>query len=127
LRKRKFPAGVSRQLIDEVIDGLMAISLAHDQLSPTQAGEMVDLSSYIRALVTHIAQPHDGLAVEVQTDDMELGMTHAVPLGLIVNEAMTNALKYAFPTGQGRILVQLLNEGQSEAALIVKDDGVGVA
>lgn len=57
---------------------------------------------------------------------MEVGIDQAVPLGLIVNEAVTNAVKYAFDKdAPGKIKVELLNHGHGEALLSVCDNGLG--
>jgi two-component sensor histidine kinase len=55
-----------------------------------------------------------------------LDIDTAVPIGLIVNELMTNALKYAFPQGQiGKIKLSLLNLGNETLKLIISDNGIG--
>jgi two-component sensor histidine kinase len=124
LRRSRIPTELGRSLADECVDGIMAMSLAHEQLSPTRSGEVVELSAYLRALVSSISKPHEGIAIEVAADEIEVGIDEAVPLGLIVNEAITNAVKYAFPEGKGRIQVLLSTARQGEAVLCVIDDGV---
>lgn len=124
LRRARIPTEKGRSLADEIVDGIMAMSLAHEQLSPTRSGEIVELSAYLRALVASISKPHEGVTIEVNAHEMEVGIDEAVPLGLIVNEAITNAVKHAFPERRGgRIDVQLLAERQGEALLCVADDG----
>jgi two-component sensor histidine kinase len=56
-----------------------------------------------------------------------LPLTAAVPCGLIVNELISNALKYAFPVnGPGEIRIELNREATGEAVLLVSDNGIGI-
>lgn len=57
-------------------------------------------------------------------DNIELGMETSIPCGLIINELVTNSVKYAFPEGKGTIIIQF--KGQDELQLIIKDDGIGL-
>ena len=60
-------------------------------------------------------------------DEVSLDLDYAVPCGLILNELMTNALKYAFPNGRnGSILVELRASPDQTLSLKVADDGVGL-
>jgi two-component sensor histidine kinase len=60
-------------------------------------------------------------------DEVTLGLDHAVSCGLILNELMTNALKYAFPDGRdGTIWVELRADPGNMINLRVADDGVGI-
>ncbi len=64
--------------------------------------------------------------MEVLANEMNVGVDQAVPLGLIANEAITNAMKHAFPDHQGRIRVELANEGPGLGVLTIFDDGKGI-
>ena len=66
------------------------------------------------------------VALEVEAEeDVQLPAERAVPLGLVVNEAVTNALKHAFPKGRaGTVRVRFAREGGGYA-LTVADDGIG--
>jgi len=60
-------------------------------------------------------------------EPVELDVSQAVPLGLILNEAITNSLKYAFPNyKEGLITISLLNTGFNKYLLTVSDNGVGM-
>ncbi len=65
--------------------------------------------------------------VELNTEfeDLEIPLKKAVPLGLIVNEAVSNSLKHAFPSGKGKITVRFGRKGKN-LSLTVEDDGVGL-
>ena len=64
--------------------------------------------------------------VECAMQELELDVDTAVPIGLIVNELLTNSLKYAFPNGQsGQIKISLKELNASDLELTVADDGIG--
>jgi two-component sensor histidine kinase len=127
LQKRRFEAADVQRALDHVASRINAVSLAHDQLSPTQAAHVVDMAGYLRALSASVEQQTEGVAVEVELDQVEIGIDRAVPLGLIVNEAMTNSVKHAFGEGGGRITIRLTTGvGIGEARLVVADNGRGI-
>jgi two-component sensor histidine kinase len=72
------------------------------------------------------------IALTLEVEDVSLGVDTAIPCGLIINELVTNALKYAFPGARaGEVLVRLRKAGQDEGGecmyeLTVRDDGVGI-
>ena len=68
----------------------------------------------------------DKVKIECAMDNLELDVDTAVPIGLIVNELLTNALKYAFPNdGKGNILISLSQSTPETLTLKVADNGVG--
>ena len=75
--------------------------------------------------LSHI--PEDGLIrLTLNIEDIPLGITEAIPCGLIINELVSNALKHAFPHGrEGEITIQLQRAGANQIALTVRDNGVG--
>jgi two-component sensor histidine kinase len=127
LRKSRFPLEKGRSLADEILAGIMAMALAHEQLAPTRTGEIVELGPYLRALIASVAKPHEGIAFELEANDVTVGIDQAVPLGLIVNEAITNAVKHAFPEARGRIRIALRSRGLGQALLCIADNGIGGA
>jgi two-component sensor histidine kinase len=66
------------------------------------------------------------IGVDVAAEPLSVGADHAVTLGLVVNELATNAVKYAFPDGVGRITLGF-SRRDGEVILTVADDGVGLA
>jgi two-component sensor histidine kinase len=127
-QKRRFDNREVDRAMTHVANRISAISLAHDQLSPAQDHSAVDLAGYLRALCASIEQQTDTVVIDVTLDEVELAIERAVPLGLIVNEAITNSIKHAFgEDGRGRISVTLTTGvGYGEAKLVVADDGSGM-
>jgi two-component sensor histidine kinase len=69
------------------------------------------------------------VALVIEADDVSLGVDQAIPCGLVLNELISNAMKYGFPSGwngKGRIEVTLRRIDENEIELAVKDNGVGL-
>jgi two-component sensor histidine kinase len=131
LQRRRINEEPARRVLDHVANRINAISLAHDQLNPSQGyregARLVDLSAYLRALCSNIEQQLEHITIEVRADEIELLIDRAVPVGLIVNETITNSAKHAFGAEGGAITVRLITGvGLGEARLIVSDNGRGI-
>jgi two-component sensor histidine kinase len=109
------------------MDRVQAIALAHDQLSVTQGGSEVEFGDYLRALCANIDPRRDGLRIEVEASGSTLPLDRAVPAGLIVNELVTNSVKYAFDDGRGTVRVRFsVDPDIAEGCAMVEDDGRGM-
>jgi two-component sensor histidine kinase len=127
MQKRRFDNPEVHRVLDHVANRINAISLAHDQLSPRQGPQAVDVASYLRALCAFIEAQTENVAIEIDAHEIELGIDRAVPLGLILNEAVTNSIKHAFDAHGGRITVELVGGMRhGEARLTVSDNGRGI-
>jgi two-component sensor histidine kinase len=112
---------------------VQAMALIHQKLYQSQGLARIPMPNYVTELVSYLrdsyrlAQP---IRFQLRIDPVELDVTQAVPLGLILNEAVTNACKYAFPGGRaGTISVSLKQLTVVEPAtylLLIEDDGVGL-
>ena len=127
MERPKLPTQVGRDIMAKVAERIMAISLANDQLSPNLS-EKVAMPTYLRAICTGLASQRDDVSVSVKADDILLPSERAVPVGLIVNELVTNSLKYAFEGRSGGSVRIELSAGASggRAMLEVNDDGSGI-
>lgn len=126
LQKRRFQPGETHRALDHIANRIHAISLAHDQLSPRQDAQIVEVAGYLRALCASMEQQVEEIAIEIEADEVALSIERAVPLGLIVNETVTNSVKHAFGNRAGRISVRLqTGVGFGEGRLVVADDGNG--
>jgi two-component sensor histidine kinase len=110
-----------------VMDRVHAIALAHDQLTFQNDAGQVEFGDYLRALCANIDPHLDGIAIEVEAGRVTLPIDRAVPAGLIVNELVTNSIKYAFDEKGGLIRVSFrVDSNLGEACLAVEDNGRGI-
>ncbi|TGE03822.1 histidine kinase dimerization/phosphoacceptor domain -containing protein [Hymenobacter fodinae] len=117
-------------IIRESQNRIQAMALIHQKLYQAQNIARVNMQEYIREIVEHLVASFDCEEL-VQTcldvAAIELDVTVATPLGLIINEAVTNSLKYAFPDGQeGSIAISLTQTATNDYELRLADDGVGL-
>jgi two-component sensor histidine kinase len=116
--------------IQESQHRVQAIVLIHQKLYQTESLARIPMYSYIEGVVAYLSDSYSlyqPIRFEVEVEDIELDVTLAVPLGLIINEAITNAFKYAFPEGRaGTISLRLQRLEQSSYELVIADNGVGL-
>lgn len=98
---------------------------AHRHLDYT--GGAVDLGDYVRQTCEQIEQMIGARrTIRCDAEPIRVSAEKAVALGLVANELITNALKYAFPDGEpGSISVLVAREPPSDIVLVVADDGAG--
>jgi two-component sensor histidine kinase len=128
LQRRHASTPEDRDRFVSVMDRVHAIALAQDQLSLQSGISNVEFSDYLRALCANIDPQREEVAIEVETDSGALlPLDQAVATGLIVNELVTNSLKYAFDESGGIIRVNFtMSKEQGEACLAVEDNGRGM-
>jgi two-component system, sensor histidine kinase PdtaS len=139
LRARAAPSDAAREGLREAAEHAMALARVHthlagiDGVGGAEQGEaaVVDTRRFVEGLCTDIvaAQMGEGLrpvALVVEAEAHALDTERAVQLGLVLNEAVTNALKYAFPEDRaGTVRVRFARDG-GEFVLTVADDGIGL-
>ena len=109
-----------------------SMALIHEQLYGNERLDRINFADYaaelVRRLHAAIASEPRRIAIELALDPIELAIEQAVPCGLILNELLTNAFKYAFPgRARGRITVSFHETAAGMHELAVEDDGVGMA
>jgi two-component sensor histidine kinase len=117
--------------IQESRERMQAIALIHQKLYQPDYGPKINMLSYIQDLVSYLESSFavaKGIYFQLDIDETSLDVSQAVPLGLILNEAITNAVKYAFPAGRrGTIAITLQRQGNRSLLLKIADNGVGLA
>ncbi len=109
---------------------MYSMSLIHQRLYQTDSLGKLDMRWYIPELISYMKDGHEAgnnIAFIIDCENIELEVVQAVPLGLILNEAISNSLKYAFPDKRkGAITVRLEMEDDKNCRLRIADDGVGI-
>jgi two-component sensor histidine kinase len=116
--------------IQESQHRVQAMALIHQKLYQSESLARIPMTEYIEEVVAYLNDSYSlyqPIRFDVEVEDIELDVTLAVPLGLIINEAITNAFKYAFPDERsGTITVRLQRLEQASYELVIADDGVGL-
>ncbi len=105
------------------------MSLVHEQLYLDQDIHFVPLSDYLQhlTLIVSSAFKNDKITIHTDIDPCIVNIETVLPLGLIVNELMTNAFKYAFPQNRaGVISISLKPETPGSWNLTIRDNGIGL-
>ncbi len=109
---------------------IYAMSMIHQKLYQSDSTKTIDMGSYIPELVTFLSDIFDqGNRVKfiLKVERLRFDIRHAIPLGLILNEVITNALKYAFEgREQGIVTITLIETATGNCDLLIADDGIGM-
>jgi two-component sensor histidine kinase len=110
---------------------LQVMSLAYQKVYEPEHPSDIDMNLYISELVEYLRSEYKtdtNINFNLQIDKVFLPVTTAVPLGMIINEAFSNSLRYAFPrTVGGEIEIKFLcNEQDACFKLMISDNGVGL-
>ena len=130
IQSNYLPAGAALEAIKESQSRVNAMSLIHQKLYQSPSFISVNMDKYIRELVSHIMQSFSGnkkIDAIINVQDVELDVSHAVPIGLILNEAVTNSIKYAFKNNHpGIIKISLQPTDETQWLLVIADNGPGL-
>ncbi len=119
----------ARQDFERAIERIHTIAFLHEQLCRRDRFDRVNVEAYVEDICTNLQDSilaDTKISVVCEVEPAELTTDQAVPLGLIVNEVVTNAAKHAFAPGQkGRILVRFRTRGD-QCTLTISDNGRGL-
>lgn len=131
LEARDHKTGQGKAALERVSHRITALGRLYSILGDTNSAEEVDAATYLEALcrdLVDLMHKENGISIVLKTDieSETLPVHRAIPLGLIVNELVTNAVKYAFPSETRGMVVVTLKRIPGELRLTVSDDGKGV-
>ena len=119
-----------QSLAETLRNRIQSIALVHKMLYQSKSLKKVDLGEYAMELVSNLVQGFDLLSekiqIEVHSVPAFVNLSTAIPCGQILNELITNAIKYAFPGDRcGQVFIQIEQTLDGEVTMRVCDNGVG--
>jgi len=129
LQGRAIDDEVAQQAISEGKSRVRSMALIHQDLYHKENLTGISVKDYISRLTQELYSTYHiddrNISLVMDIDEVELDIDIMIPLGLIINELLTNSLKYAFTDGRsGTLIVRLKNQGDL-IHLVVSDDGIG--
>ena len=130
LQSRKSEDETVRQSLTESQNRVRSMALVHEQLYQSADLAQIDFAQYTRRLVENLGgafgAAQRGIKTTIVATDIYFGIDTAIPCGLILNELVSNAFKYAFPSGDGgHIAITIEPIDNDKIRLQVEDTGIG--
>ena len=126
LQSDKISSDEVKAIFDDAQHRIQAMALVHQRMYQTENLAKIDLENYIKELATDLASLHSttqNVTLDINTNFSELNVKNIVPLGLIINELISNSLKHGIKTN-GNILLSF-NKQANDLMFTYKDNGVG--
>jgi PAS domain S-box-containing protein len=113
---------------DRLAGRIQALALLYDRMNLVGEGEAIDMGVYLGQIASAVMAAHavDGIHLDLATDSWLVSPNVAMPIGLAVNELMTNALKHAFVGREAGTVRLECVASDSEHRVSVSDDGAGM-
>jgi two-component sensor histidine kinase len=120
------PAAIA--ILDETIARIAAVAEAHAALHQSADLTRVDVGIMVRDLARHVGALNPDVAIRYDvTGSPMLDAQRAIPLGLVVSELLTNALRHAYPPGEPGEVAVTVTGGPEALEVVVRDNGIGIA
>jgi len=131
LQARKLSEPEAQKQLLEARDRIRSMALVHDRLYRLANMADIDMADYLSALVKELHRFSFASQVELRLalEPVRLDVEQAIPCGLLVNELLTNAFKYAFPSENNPLAAWIqvgLSQREHEICLMVHDSGIGL-
>ncbi len=119
-----------KEAFTESQNRIKTMALVHETLYQSESFSQIDLSLFIQKLINGLLstfQPQGGpITLESKLDPVKLGIDQCIPLGLVLNELVTNSFKHAFSHKKEGTITVILQKEDEKIILKVKDNGVGL-
>ncbi len=118
-------------VLRESQDRIKSMSFVHESLYQSETLSEVNFAEYIRNIATNLyhsyGRPQGGIDLAFDLEPVYINLDTSIPCGLVINELVSNALKYAFVGRErGRISIHLSRQSDKMLTLAVEDNGVGL-
>jgi PAS domain S-box-containing protein len=118
----------TREMFRTSMDRIKSMALIHDKLYRSESLSSIYFPGYVSDLVRDLVGAYSvgkGIALDLNVDPVSLDMDTAIPLGLVINELVSNALKHGFPGENGGAVSIGLHKEDTHVTLTISDDGIG--
>ncbi len=128
MQGKTLPDPIAATAFEECRHRVRSMALVHERLYGSADLGQIDFSEYTRFLVSQLSLSYRAANVRIvtQCERLLMGVTMAIPAGLILNELVSNVFKYAFPEGRRGVLTITIRGDEGHCTLLVEDDGVGM-
>jgi two-component sensor histidine kinase len=130
LQRRRVDHALVRGALYDSELRIRAMSLIHEKLYQSESLADVEMGGYVDTLCKELVRMEGGARLKglsIQISNVCLGLDTALPCGLIINELVSNSLKYAFPEDKsGTVTIKLSHAEKLDYELVVSDDGEGM-
>ena len=119
----------TRELIRESQNRIRSMALIHEKLYQSDTLSTISLEEYLRSLTRDLFRSYNlpKVSLKLEVENIGLDVDTAIPCGLIVNELISNSLKYAFPdNAEGSIHLRVNKVSRQQVAVSISDNGVGL-
>lgn len=129
LEARNMPDDTSSQAFQRLAGRISSLALLYQSLSEDGQSESVDLGVYLSQVASAVMAAHavEGIRLNFQVDTWPVSVNVAMPTGLVVNELMINALKYAFVGREGGTITLHSLVDETGCRVTISDDGIGLS
>lgn len=119
-----------KQALQDSCDRIQSMAMIHEVLYQSESFSEIHLNQYLQKLTNYIAETYINKQKEINLrtnfEDVLLNINQAVPVGLIVNEILANAISHGFNPHEEGEIVLLLSEVEERVSLSIKDNGGGL-
>ena len=129
LESMKSTTSETTEILENVKNRIYSVAAVHEQLYKQDTSGKIPLKVFLEKLFKHIelsSEQNNHIKISSKIDSLSVDTKLAIHLALIINELVTNAVKYAFPDQQEGHVQVWLSSRNNRLELVVKDDGVGL-
>ena len=120
----------SLEIFVESKSRVRSMALIHEKLYQNKSLSRLNLKDYVGELIDNLIKSYsnsNAIQKEIEISEIFLNADTAIPLGLIINELVSNSLKYAFPNGRkGKISLKISRQAKGDFKMIASDNGIGL-
>ena len=119
-----------KQKLKEIENRIRSMSLIHEKLYKSESISKLDVEEYISELTNHIVKSQESsvnVELKLNIDKTEYGIDSLIPLGLIINECISNSLQHGFNKNEGNEISIELRQNSEQTTIKIHDNGVGTS